>query len=135
MAGLVELRALEARKRALVAESEAYRQALMADVQNLRLYALGLQKRLRFFRKLEPVLALVPLLNSLLSSRLETPARLAQPTPWRRVLRWSLLGWRVSRHVAPVARALLGRFRERPRRSPQTAEPENLTPDPGSKTP
>jgi len=54
MAGISKIKELEARKRALVTESEIYRETLRADVQNLQLYGAS------FFRRIDQIRGIGP---------------------------------------------------------------------------
>lgn len=111
MAGFFELNQLAARKRALVAESEAYRQELMLELHQLQIYASGWRRRLRFFSVLQPLLVLLPILVPLVRGRLVSKESKPKAGRWQRLLKFGLLGWRLSRQYAP----LVGQFMHRAR--------------------
>ena len=71
MARLLEIKELQDRKKALVAESEVYRQILRLEVQNARLYGIGMRRRCSSFGTSNPLLLFgIPLLNQFLKRRL-----------------------------------------------------------------
>ncbi|HEV2211182.1 MAG TPA: hypothetical protein VG167_20655 [Verrucomicrobiae bacterium] len=113
MAGIFEVKELQARKRALVAESEAYRHALNLEVHNVRLYMVGFRRKLRRLRALRPLLVLLPLAGWFVRSRSHTEEPKARPAGLRRLLGWGLLAWRMSRQYGPLVGTLLGKLRER----------------------
>ncbi len=101
MAGIAEVKSLTARKQALVAESELYRQALGIEIDHLKLASVRIKRNVGFLRLLKPILLLAPLAGSLIGRRSpkpETPAL----TGWRKWWGAALLGWRLYRRAAPV---------------------------------
>jgi len=101
MAKIFPLKELEARKKALVSESEVYRQTLTLEIQNLRLYNARLQRKFAFVRLANPLLLVV---GSLLGSRfLGSRFKGKQRGKWSHLLGASLMGWRLFR----VFKALL----------------------------
>jgi hypothetical protein len=71
MARLLEVKELEARKRALVAEGDVYRQILRLEIQNARLYGIGMRRRCSSFGTGNPLLLFgIPLLNQFLKRRI-----------------------------------------------------------------
>jgi hypothetical protein len=109
MAKIFSLKELEERKKALVAESEVYRQTLTLEIQNLRLYGVRMQRKFTLFRLANPLLLLV---GSLLGSRF-LGARFARKRrgKWSRIIGASLLGWRLFRSFGPLfKRTLWNRF-------------------------
>ncbi len=105
MAGISELDSLAAKKRALVAESEVYRQTLRLELQNVRLYAARMQRRVDLLRSAKPLLALVPIIGAFAGLRFRAK-RAGRPRGLRRWMRAALVGWRVYRNVAPVLKAV-----------------------------
>ena len=101
---------LEARKRALVAESEAYRQTLRLEVAQLQLHAEQLKRRFRLILFAQPLVALLPLVIKLVvgrKARIERNSR----SKFAGMLNAALIGWRLARRFAP----LIGAFRRRGR--------------------
>ncbi len=103
MAGFFEIAGLEQRKRALTAESEIYRETLKLEVQNLRLYGIGLRRRFNFVSSVAPLFILTaPLIRAL--------ARRSRPHKRKRsLLAKVLLAWRVYRQFSPFVASFLGR--------------------------
>jgi hypothetical protein len=113
MARLFEIKDLNARKRALVAESEVYRECLKLEVQNLRVYGAGVRKRFRIFSRLNLVLiGAVPLLGGLL--RRKQTRRMG-------ALGLALKGWQLYRRFGPpltsALNILLKKFKQKRRRT------------------
>jgi hypothetical protein len=116
MAGISELKSLAARKQALVAQSEVYRQALASEVQALHSYRAGLERKLRVLRALKPLLFIVPLAGSLLGLRLRPKPQEKKPARgWQKVLGTGLAGWRLYRRAAPFMAQFLSRRRQQAR--------------------
>ena len=102
---------LEARKRALVAESEAYRQTLQLELAQLQLHAAHLKRRFRFILLAQPLLALLPLVIKFVTGRkshLEGNSR----SKLGGLFKAALLGWRLARRFTPLFSALRRRARE-----------------------
>jgi len=86
---------LEARKKALVAESEVYRETLKLEIQNLRLSAIQARRKVSFLGTASSFLMLAaPLAGRLFSSE--------RPHPFRRVLKAGFVGWRLYRKIGPL---------------------------------
>jgi hypothetical protein len=67
MGGIFEVKELEAKRAALAAESEVYRQTLNLELQNLRLYAVRTQQKLSTIGTFKPFLTmLLPFAGSFL---------------------------------------------------------------------
>jgi hypothetical protein len=105
MAGISELKALAARKRALVEESELHRQTLRLELQNVRLYGARIQSRFQRFKAARPLLLALPLFGAFWRW-----GRRSAPKPklrgWRRWFNLGLSGWRAYRRFAPVLGAM-----------------------------
>ena len=118
MARLFEVKELEARRQALAAESEIYRQTLRLEVQYLRLYAAGWKRTVRKWTFFNPLLLmLVPLARAFFSLRHRQRSR------WQRLVPLLLLGWRVAQKLLPFFRSPATReafFRFRRRAEEQT---------------
>ena len=109
MAKVFSLKELQERKKALVAESEVYRQTLILEIQNLRLYSVRTQRKFTLFRLANPLVLLV---GSLLGSRFMA-GRFARKRrgKWSRILAASLMSWRLFRSFRPWFKgALWNRF-------------------------
>jgi len=112
------LKETEARKRALVVESEVYRQILTLEIQNLRLYGVRTQRNLALLRLLNPVLLATGTLFGVRFVRRATKPK--ERGKWSRVLRLALVAWRFYRQFAPTLEGLL----RRKRRNQRTLESE-----------
>jgi hypothetical protein len=104
MGGLFHDAQLEARKRALVAESEVYRQILQLECYNLRLYSTKVGHQ---FSNLKYLLLIgVPLVSALLQFRR------VRAKPRRRgllgFLGKVLVGWRLYRKYGGLMRSFFG---------------------------
>lgn len=108
MAKVFRIRESEARKRALVAESEVYRQTLTLEIQNLRLYGARWHRKLAVVRLANPLLLA---LGSLIASRRSTRSTTARKRrgKWSRVFGATLMGWRLYRQFGPILQALVSR--------------------------
>ncbi len=106
MAGLFKVRDLEARKRALITESEVYRETLKLEVQNLQLYSIRMRRRFSNLAKIAPLLLLVKPIASLFFKQ-------RKPVVKRGLFGSLILGWRLYRQFAPVVGTFLNRFTER----------------------
>jgi hypothetical protein len=113
MAKVFPLKELEARKRALVAESEVYRQTLILEVQNVRLYGARMRRTFYVLRLANP---LVMLVGSFVGSRLFGAGGKGKR---RSKLVRLLIGLRLLRQVWPMVRDY---SRQRLARSARTAE-------------
>jgi hypothetical protein len=108
------MNALEAKKRALAAESEVYREMLKLELHNLRLYALRTKQRLTGLTRPNPLLLLVgPLLGTLFRRR-------RKRSVWRQAA-MSLLSWQFTNRILPYLSGWLGS-----RVSPSQSEKETL---------
>ena len=109
---------LESRKRALITECELSREALKADVANLKAYTSGFFKTIDRVRGVSPWILmalplLIPVLRLFRGAKAEAPSK-ASPLKGR--LAKLMLGFRLYRQYAPVVRSLIQQFRAR--RSP-----------------
>src|ERR1044071_4068730 len=96
---------LEAKKRALVAESEVYRETLKLELHNVQLYVARTRQKLRSFGKPNPLLMLAaPLAGALFRK---------PRGAWLRRGAMAFLGWQVSNRVMPLLSGLFGRPRAR----------------------
>ena len=126
MAGVSKIKELEARKRALVTESEICRETLKAELQNLQLYADGLRKRVDRVRGVGPwLLFALPLLKPLvgLFSRKQNQNHVPRPSRLKSGLATMVLALRLYRKYSPIVRTLASRLVSRRRRSAEDRKP------------
>lgn len=126
MAGVTKVSDLEARKRALVTESEICREALKADVENLQAYCDGFFKKVDRVRSFGPWLLLatpmaIPLLRFLGGRKTATQAPAQSPINGK--LAALMLGVRLFRQYAPLVRSVLSQFMARRRSASQSRSP------------
>lgn len=119
MAGVSKVAELEARKRALITESELCREALKADLENLRAYTDGIFKKIDRVRSFAPWLMLaapvgIPLLK-LFTGRKTSNHHAPAPSPMKGRLATLMLGFRLYRQYAPMVRSVIGQFMSRRR--------------------
>jgi len=110
MVGISEVKTLAARRQALVAESEAYRQTLKLELQNIRLSTEGLRRKLSLVNAVKPLLLLLPFAGSLLGWRGKGSVK--KPRGWRRMAGGALAGWRLYQKLSPFLRRVAD-FRQR----------------------
>jgi hypothetical protein len=110
---------LEQRKRALVAESEVYRQMLNLEIQNLRLSGLGLGQKINQYRGL---FTLIPLAGSLVGMLSGGLFRKRRKRGWRQFLGIGILGWRLYRKFGPFLQSGLAQWLARKPTTPPRAE-------------
>ena len=96
------MNSLAARKQALVAESELYRQTLALELQELKASGTRLRKSFSFHRLLKPLILFAPLAGSLIGLRSFPKAEKPWPSGWRKWCGSALFGWRLYRHAAPM---------------------------------
>ncbi len=120
MARILKVSHIEARKRALVAKSEIYRQTLELEVQNLRLFSLGATRKLNQFKSLFMIL---PLALSVVGLSGTVFRRHRKPGVRRLLTTW-LTAWRFYRKFSPVLPALMARWFVKRRASSSPAEDE-----------
>ena len=96
MVGIFKVADLEARKRALGAESDMYRQMIRLELHNLDLYANRMQRKAALFLAHKPLVALgAPLAGSLFGKR---------QNKWMRLAEAGVAGWQLFRKFAPMIR-------------------------------
>lgn len=102
MAGIFQVRHLEARKQALAAESELYRQILKLEVENLRLSSARARRRFSVLGNSAQWLLLgAPVAGSLLRTR--RMGRL-------RLFTTALMAWRMYQRIAPLCQQLFSHW-------------------------
>src|SRR5690349_15852265 len=97
------MKELEAKKRALVAESELYRQLLRLEVQNLRLYGLQFRKKFAGLRKPSTGVVLAAALAGSFFGR-------KRDSSLRRTA-MAILSWQLSNRVLPFLAGMFSRAR------------------------
>ena len=101
MAGIAGVNSLAARKQALVAQSELYRQILIQAIEELKVSGLQYRKRFRYLGWLKPLWLIAPLAGSLIGLG-SAPATTAPPAcGWRKWWGLALIGWRSYQRLAP----------------------------------
>jgi hypothetical protein len=114
MAGIFfQVKDFEAKKRALTAESEAYRQMLRLQLQNLSLHAASLRQRVRTVTT-NPLLRLLPFFGTVFGSPFGSPLQgfLFRGKKSKR-LRWlgmAYVAWKTYGNLKPLLRS----FRRKP---------------------
>lgn len=94
---------MEARKRALVAESEAYRETLRLELAQLHLHVAQIKRRFQLVAIVPATLALLPMVIRLFRPKQSE----AKPkTGVAKLLSAALAGWRLARRFAPLVRSL-----------------------------
>jgi hypothetical protein len=94
---------LEAKKRALAAESEVYRETLKLELHNLRLYVSRTKQKLKGFGRPNPLLMLVaPLAGAFFRKRRAS---------WLRRATMAFLSWQVSSRLMPFLSGLFSSSR------------------------
>jgi hypothetical protein len=122
MVGISEVKSLAARRQALVAESEAYRQTLHLELQNIRLYGDGLRRKLRLVNTVKPLLMVLPFAGVLFGWR-GNKKEAQKRGGWRRVAGGALAGWRLYGKLSPFLRSITDvRHRAADRRNQERAE-------------
>jgi len=96
---------LEAKKRALVAESEVYRETLKLELHNLRLYVSRTKQKLTSFTRPNPFLMLAaPLAGAFFRKRRSS---------WLRRATMAFLSWQLSNRLIPFLSGLFSAPRAR----------------------
>jgi hypothetical protein len=110
MLRIFKVEGLEERRRALVAESEVYRQTLHLHARNFRLYATRTNNRFQGLTKLSPLIALALPLAKLLLERKKTRSR----SPLLRLATAGFAGWKIYRKFSPVLKGLFSSHHHHP---------------------
>ena len=103
---------LEAKKRALVAESEAYRQTLQLELTQLQLHAEHLKRRFRLILFAPPLVALLPFVIKLVAGR-KSHVHQNSGSKLGGIINAALVGWRLARRFTPLFSTLGRRARQR----------------------
>src|SRR5690349_5913328 len=128
MAGIAKIKELEARKRALVTESEICRETIKADVQNLQLYGASFFKRIDQIRGIGPWLLLAlpmaaPLVSLFSRKRAPEPSHSARPSGIKGGFATVLLALRLYRKYGPLVRTLVAKLGSKRRTAPEDRTP------------
>ena len=113
MARLLKLPELEARKQALVAESEIYRQTLSAELRNVQLYVAGTGRKLSHFKSLFAIVPIGSSLLGLLAAGLFR--RKKRKGGWPPIVPTALMGWRFYQKYGSMVQPFLEKFMNRKR--------------------
>jgi hypothetical protein len=105
MARIFKIKELEARKRALVEESDLYRQTLRFEIHNLRLQAIAMKRRATWLT-LSPLWPLIPPLLKAFFKKKERRAS----SRWR-IFSTLLAGWQLYQKVIRFVPAIFSRGR------------------------
>ncbi len=117
MFGLFQLKELEARKKALAAESEVYRQTLKLEARNFWLYGLSAKRKLTQPRFWNPWVLIGPALAGFWLRR-----RRKRRSSFQRIASGALLGWRLYRKFSPLCHQLFTRWTNRRRDAANSSE-------------
>jgi len=119
---------LEARKRALVTQSETCRETLKAEVQNLVLYGNNIHRRLDRVRGIGTWLLLgIPLAATLLGLFLRKENSAPRPSSGLKGrIATALLGLRLYRKYSPLVRTLVSQFVSRRRAAADRTPAANI---------
>ncbi len=106
MPGLFHVKELEARKRALLAENEVYRQTLKFELRNIGLYAAHAKLRFSQARAFSPVFLLgMPAAGFFLRQMLARK-RERRRSRLSRLAATAVFGWKIYQKVVPFCRDL-----------------------------
>ena len=110
MAQFIKIRDLAARKQALLAESELYRQTLKLELQNVQLYGARFRRKFSFLKVANQLVFVLPLVRSVWAWRSSSKKPERKPVVrGGSTLGLLLTGWRIYRNLVPVVRGLLSR--------------------------
>src|ERR1051326_1346933 len=102
MARLLKIKEIEDRKKALIAESELYRQTLGVQIQHLRLYSAQVRAKFSLLALSKPLLRFgLPLLLR------------RRRAPKMSMIGAGLLAWRVGRKIVSLFPGLVSRLRRK----------------------
>ena len=113
MASFSKVSELAARKRAVVAECEAYRQMLTADVEQIREYRRSFRRKFGFLRISRLLLVLVPAGLTIFGLKSRSRKLPVETAGWKRWLSTALIGWRLYRKFSPALGPILAQLRSR----------------------
>ena len=109
MPGLFQVKELEARKRALAAESEVYRQTLEFELRNIGLYTVYAKHRFSQARAFGPFVVLgMPAAGYFLGKMFARKKR----SLLARLMTTAVFGWKMYRKLAPFCRGLFSGARK-----------------------
>jgi hypothetical protein len=126
MARILKVKQLQAKKRALVAESDVYRQSLMVEIRNLQLYGARMRQRFTALTSSPLFIFLAPLAGSLLRMRFGSGLPFMRRRGRRRpsLIRTLLISLKLFRRMAPLLGGLLARQMARGQPAAERAEEE-----------
>src|SRR6266705_1973439 len=115
MPGLFQVKELEARKRALAAESEVYRQTLKSELHKLDLIAVHARRRFLKATAFSPLIMLsMPAVGFFVRRMFTRQKRIEnkQRSSLARFITKAAFGWRMYRKVAPFCRGVVRSIRK-----------------------
>ena len=118
MAGDFKLSDLDAKKKALIAEAEVYRQTLKLEIQNVRLCAAKAGRTVRSFSFSNPLLVLAATLSGTLLKR-RSAFKMRAATA-------AFLGWQIYQRLVIPIRGMFFRKRSRSRAAARAYERESI---------
>lgn len=114
MAGITKIAELQARKRALVTESEICRESLKSEVENLRLELASVVGKLDKARRVASLVMMAAPVAGFAFRRRAQQAP-TKPSRFKRMIGSAMIGVRLYRKYAPMAKSMLGQLRARRR--------------------
>lgn len=117
MASFSKVSELAARKRAVIAECEAYRQMLTSDVEQITEYRRSLLRKFGFLKISRLLLVLVPAGLTMFGLKSRSRKLPVEKGGWKRLVSVALLGWRLYRKFSPALGPVLAQLRSRRRAS------------------
>jgi hypothetical protein len=113
MAGFFQVKELEARRRALAAESEVYRETLEQELRNLGSVALSARQRFARVRAFNPLFILgMPAAGYVFRKMFDRKKKVRKKSQMSRTISTLILGWKLYQKVAPVWQALVSQARK-----------------------
>ena len=114
MGGIFKIAELEARKRALITQSEIHREELKAELENLAQYSTGIFQKVDRVRRAGSWVMIaapfvLPLFGLVLGKRPRTP----RPSGWKKGISTALVGLRLYRKYGPLIKSFVGRLQTR----------------------
>lgn len=107
MAGIFKISDLEARKRAVIEQSELYRQSLRFEIDNLRLHATSIRRKATWLT-LTPLWPLLPQLLTVFVKKKRPNSNSNSKFRW---LSAALAGWQLYQKVARFMPGIFSRSR------------------------
>ncbi len=125
MPGIFQLKELKAKRLALVAENEVYRESLRFQARNLKLCIAGVRKH-AVPGTASPLGRFLPMLRTFLASPLSRLVLSKRRARWLRLATSAWMAWQVYRRLSPLLQRLFSHPTSYEESAPQT--PEEKTP-------